>query len=239
MDLAAHASGLPRDPSNLPKTGCRYSREDMRSYLSSLGRPPGPPGAAYAYSNLGYGVLTDVLLLVSGAPDYQAMLADFLVRAKLSLPDTGVVSGEGKNGLAQGHGPDGGKAPDCLKSWPALDGAGAMYASLEDMLTWLRFNLGLTDSPMNDLLPALRKPRIETDFGAAGLGWQMRRLVSFPDEPVIFKNGGVKGFRCHLSFIPGQKAAVAVLSNSNIANDALGTRIMEICIGSDYIPWTP
>ena len=239
MELAVHASGLPRDPGNLPKAGCRYSRRAMRAYLASLKSLPGPPGAAYAYSNLGYGVLADVLALVCRAPDYQTMLTGFLAEAKLSLPDTGVVSGDGKDELAAGHGPNGARASDCLKSWPALDGAGAMYASLDDMLTWLRFNLGLTASPKNDLLPALHKPRMETDFGAAGLGWQMRRLVSYPEEAMIFKNGGTKGFRCHLSFLAGEKAGVVVLSNTNIANDALGARIMEILIDSDYIDWNP
>lgn len=145
MELAAHASGLPRDPGNLPKTGRRYSRKDMRTYLSSHKSLPAPPDARHAYSNPGYGI------------------------------------------LALGHGSDGGKAPDCLKSWPALDGAGAMYSSLDDTLSWLRFNLGLTDSPMNNLPHALRKPRIRTEFGAAGFGWRMRRLVSFPEESMILK----------------------------------------------------
>ena len=70
-----------------------------------------------------------------------------------------------------------------MPTWPAFNGAGALASTLADMLEWAQFNLGLTDSPLNNLLPELHQPRYP--FGedeAVGLAWQIRPLKALPSR---------------------------------------------------------
>ena len=69
LDLATHYSGLPRMPNNYNSA---YSAEQLYDFLSTytLTRDP---GAKYEYSNLGGGLLGQVLAVRAGA-DYETLL---------------------------------------------------------------------------------------------------------------------------------------------------------------------
>src|SRR5262249_13623769 len=129
-DLATHTSGLPRMAANFtPKDPSNpyadYSVEQMYQFLSSyiLQRDI---GAEYEYSNLGGGLLGDVLARRAGM-DYEA-----LVRSRITTPlkmsSTAIALSEDMRAhMAVGHN----ERLDPVSNWdlPTLAGAGAIRST--------------------------------------------------------------------------------------------------------------
>src|SRR5690606_2050562 len=90
--LANHTSGLPRLPDNMGDTTAQsidpyssYTKERLYTYLKSY-RATVPPDSMYLYSNLGYGILGDILSTVCDKP-YNEMVQEIICRP-LGLKNT-------------------------------------------------------------------------------------------------------------------------------------------------------
>ncbi len=98
------------------------------------------------------------------------------------------------------------------------DHVGQVASTLADMLVWAQFNLGLTDSQFNNLLPELQKPRHQ--MGApddqVGLGWQMHAL-SKGSKPTVFAKDGssILGYSADMLYIPSLGVASVTIANAN------------------------
>jgi len=155
QDLSTQSSGLPRMPSNFhPKDDLNpypdYSAELLYEFLSGY-QLTRDIGSQYEYSNLGVGLLGQVLTLRAGM-DYEA-----LVRSRICMPlgmnDTRVtLTPEMKARLAIGHGPTMNPVPNWDLS--ALAGAGALRSSANDIPTFLAANLGYTKTPLASAMAA-------------------------------------------------------------------------------------
>src|SRR5688572_18820209 len=124
--LASHRSGLPREPENLAPADKKnpyadYSPELLFQFLSSyeLRRDP---GTAYEYSNLGAGLLGD--LLARRARASYGQLALERICKPLRMNETGIqLSAEMQNRFATGHDYD--LNPARNMDFLSLAGAGA------------------------------------------------------------------------------------------------------------------
>ncbi|MHB8626216.1 MAG: serine hydrolase domain-containing protein [Aggregatilineales bacterium] len=236
VHLATHTAGFPDDPPNLKDGGlCEYTPQLMYQALSKLTLTQ-PPGQVASYSNLGFGTLADCLCLIANGQPYETVLRAMLDKARLALPDTHVTTSDFADlRFAQGYTKSTAddkivEAPMCMPTWPAFNGAGSLHATLTDALEWATFNLGLTKSPLNSLLPKLQQQR--HTFGKdqyVGLGWQLRPLKALPGKYAVTKNGGTLGYSTDITFFP--ESGTAVVSLCNMANTdvtALGADIIEI-----------
>jgi len=223
--LASHRSGLPRLPDNLdPATPTNpyadYTVDGLYDFLGRCTIEEEEP--AYAYSNLGYGLLGHALALRAGR-GYPDLLRE-RVTGPLKLIDTVVTPGSGqRRRLAQGH-----KGPVPAAAWdmPVLTGAGGLHSTARDLAQFLEHFLGLRTSPLADALAATLEPQGEADDEKveACLGWH--RITSAAG-PIYWQNGGTGGFHGFLAFAPEQQRGVVVLSNATDPIDDIGFHLLD------------
>lgn len=225
--LATHSSGLPRMPDNFsPADPTRpyadYTTKLMYAFLSKhqLRRDP---GARYEYSNFGAGLLGQLLARRAGK-SYEALLRE-LVLGPLGMNDTAIqLPPRLQRRFARGH-----RGDTPVPPWdiPALAGAGGLRSSVDDMLAFMRANLGQQPSPLLEAMRVTHQRRGPASKGMSmGLGWHITA------GGVVWHNGGTGGFHSFAAFDPRQKTAVVVLGNSNSPIvDVLGRRLMGMLGG--------
>jgi CubicO group peptidase (beta-lactamase class C family) len=245
LDLADYTSGIPdKSPTNTSGHN-DYDFAKLHAYLDDgfPGGLPEQPGTAFRYVNTNFGMIAELLMAMGSYADYGDMLRQLISDAQLAMPNTGIVACNRPNtpgqcsipNLAQGYDGNGTPQPNyALPTWPALRGAGAIHATLDDMLSWLCFNMGLTSSPMNDVLPVVHQLRFEHGGPGRGqaLGWF---ITSLNGATLLDKNGGTGGFHAWIGFLPDSTSGVVVLCNAALGGsspvDALGRAILAALPG--------
>ena len=244
--LVTHTSGLPRLPSNLMKSArqdrenpyAAYTLEDLHEYLSSHNGEPGKTTGTVSYSNLGVGILGNILADHLGQ-SYEEAIAHHIC-TPLGLTNTGItLSKEQQARFAIGYVANG----KPTKHWdlPTLAGAGALRSTTDDLLTLLAANLQPEQSAIAQ--PILKTHALQCQtfaptpgiWGLVGkVGAAMKRMRGNPlvvhkpvgvslgwfvdDLPAIDRSvytfaGGTGGHRSFCGFIKDTQTGVVVLSN--------------------------
>lgn len=239
LDLTTHSSGLPRMPGNFRPQDRRnpyadYSVRQMYQFLTAH-RLRRDPGAKYAYSNLGVGLLGHTLSRAARKKDYQALLVERIC-APLGMRDTRIVlTPSMKARLAQPHG-RGGK-PSHVWDIPTLAGAGGIRSTIHDMLIFLRANLRTpraAPASLRGALDAARRSRFPIAKGRAamGLGWHMRTR-----RGIVWHNGATGGYHAYLGL--NRKKGVGVVVLCNTADGIvtrLGVKVLDVLLGRKVTP---
>lgn len=216
--LGSQYSGLPRLPSNmLPKDPANpyadYDAAKLRSFLAEY-ELPRDPGANYEYSNLGFGLL-GYALAQSEHTSWSALTGDRILRP-LGMTMTGTAFSDAMRAhLAPGHDNEGKAA----KNWDidALAGAGAIRSTANDMLRYLKANMGIDPSPLAAAMKLAQQPRSDmTKTMRIGLAWMTTRTG------IIWHNGGTGGYRSFIGFTADGRRGVVLLSNTAFDPDDLG-----------------
>jgi D-alanyl-D-alanine-carboxypeptidase/D-alanyl-D-alanine-endopeptidase len=225
IDLATHASGLPREAEDAPGEKVPTAERSKEDYVSSLtlGALLFAPGTGVLYSNFGFDLLAQALGNVAGEP-YPSLLKKHVLDPA-SLKDTSFDLSEAEQSRAmQGHNFDGSPMPFVSTS-PLIVGAGGLYSTTNDMLRWLRWHLdrfGTADAEMRLLDHAfyLDRDGLSPVFGmdeggmmdAMGLGWVVMRPEG--SRPLILhKSGGLQGEFSFVAFAPTRGVGVFVSIN--------------------------
>lgn len=117
--------------------------------------------------------------------------------------------------LAPGH--DAAGKP--IKNWDldALAGAGAIRSTGNDMLHYLKANMGLEPSPLLAAMSSAQEPRRDAlTKSRIGLAW-----MTSP-KGIVWHNGATGGYRSFLGFTADRARGVVVLANTAVAIDDLG-----------------
>ncbi|MEM7364866.1 MAG: serine hydrolase [Pseudomonadota bacterium] len=226
LDLATHFSGLPRLPTNIDLNEAaqddpyaRYGRQELNEFLNTYTLPRAP-GAQMEYSNLGMGLLGDLLARQSGM-SYEDLIRS-VISEPLEMSDT-VITPDRKQSRrrTQGLGYDYKPVPDWR--FDALAGAGALYSTLDDMVRYAKVNLDASQSPLGSSLAFAhmsRRPVAEMG-GHIGLGFFIRGAG-------LWHNGQTAGHKSFFGFIPEQEHAVVVLANAPLETlDLIGAHVLE------------
>ncbi|MEA3108527.1 MAG: hypothetical protein QOI88_3132 [Gammaproteobacteria bacterium] len=217
-ELATQHSALPRLPTNmLPKDPvdpyADYDAAKLKAFLAEY-ELPRDPGTVYEYSNLGFGLL-GYALAQSEHTGWGALTGErILVPLGMTMSGT-ALSDAMRAHLAAGH-DDTGKA---VNNWDfdALAGAGAIRSTANDMLRYLRANMGIDQSPLAAAMKLAQQPRSDfTKTIRIGLAWMTTR------KGIIWHNGGTGGYRSFLGFTADGRRGVVVLSNTAVDLDDLG-----------------
>ena len=225
IDLATHASGLPREAEDTPgetPTSDR-SKED---YIRSLSAPDPllfAPGTGILYSNFGFDLLAQALANTAAKPYPELLKERVLDPAGLTSTSFDLSQAEQANAM-QGHNFDGSPMP-FIPTSPMIVGAGGLYSTTNDMLRWLQWHLdrfSAKDAEMRFLDHAVYLDRdgLNPVFGmdeggemdAMGLGWVVMRPEGH--RPLIFhKSGGLQGEFSFIAFAPTRGIGVFVSIN--------------------------
>ncbi|HWC00722.1 MAG TPA: serine hydrolase, partial [Bryobacteraceae bacterium] len=234
LDLATQHSGLPRMPDNFHPADPRnpyadYRRADLYHYLASHGVAK-PATAGFLYSNLGFGLLGQVLADRAGK-GYDALLRQEIA-GPLGLKDTIVsLSPEQQARFIQGH--DGDHRPAHAWDLDAMAGAGAIRSTAGDMLTYLEAQLHPEKFPaLAAAIAQTHELRADALPGTRiGLAW-----LHVEKDGYYWHNGGTGGFSSYAFFDPKNDCAAVILFNTTLRPegsfaDLLGAHVRQRLVG--------
>jgi D-alanyl-D-alanine-carboxypeptidase/D-alanyl-D-alanine-endopeptidase len=217
MDLATHTAGLPRLPFGMVRGVGRsddpYStldEDDVFRYLGPRTRKPRRPRSRY--SNFGMGLLGHVLARAGGST-YAALL-DERVMAPLGMHAT-AVGGCGRDrdvvpGFRRGR-------PTPPWTFGALEGAGAVRATVADLVTFAGACHRPPDAPIGVALDLARRPLHRRAFGVGGtgLGWMIRtRDRARRRTETVWHDGGTYGASSFIAVDVERSTAVIAVGNA-------------------------
>jgi CubicO group peptidase (beta-lactamase class C family) len=230
LELADFTSGMPDDPTNLPRELERRSIESytVRDFLTWAANyePRTRLPAPYKYSNAGIGLLSYLVATATGKTWEDQVNSEIL--PPLGMKDTMLrLTAEQQKRLAQGHNRAGQDAP----RWPvyAWYAAGGLRSTAHDMISFGEANLGhneVNGKPVSaELIAAMQlaqKPIYAIRNGnKQAMAWVNDMGGGNPNlHPVIVKNGGTSGFGTVIAINPTKDAAIFIGMNQVGANPA-------------------
>ncbi|AWK87385.1 serine hydrolase domain-containing protein [Azospirillum thermophilum] len=260
-DLATHTAGLP----NVPETR-RFSwnrledprnpykpltRDEVRRWLAGYALPV-PPGTVFRYSNVGMALLGEALSAAAGT-GYDTLLRR-VVTERFGMTDTTLSPTAAQRARkAAGHA-RGQTVPD----WeaPAMQPSFGVYSTVDDLLRWLRANLGDCPAPPGtppgpagcDPATAVTLALAQTvqvegrslgDPGALGqgamaLGWFVAWAAD--GTPILWHSGSTGGFNAYMAFSRAHRWAVVALTGSDPDRVAADRIVADIVRGFESRP---
>ena len=219
LHLATHTSGLPRLPGGFLATAVPgwfsnpYAAYPPGRLLDSLGatRVRTRPGSRVHYSNLGVGLLGQVLAEAAGTP-YPTLLTRRVLRPLGLERSTCDPTRAQATGYWHGR-------PRPPWAIPALPGAGALRCGAGDLLRYLEALLRPTGAgPLAAALADVQRRRLVLPRSGDGLClvWNVRRTDG---RDLFFHSGGTRGFSAFAGFCPADGTALAAVANTTPAAD--------------------
>lgn len=208
--LATHTSGLPRLPDDLA-TGsdpldpyAHYDRTKLSAYLAKTKLKSEPP-FVLSYSNLGMGLLGDILSRVYNKP-WEDLIAE-KITGPLGMKDTVVVlNEEQQKRFAPAY-----EGDKTMKPWSlaSFNGAGALRSTAADLMLFGEALLHPEKTPLKEAFTLMLTP--QTKEGDIGLAIFLAKLY---DQRVYEHNGGTGGYRSSLHVLPESNTVQVVLINN-------------------------
>jgi serine-type D-Ala-D-Ala carboxypeptidase/endopeptidase len=227
MDLATHMSGLPPNlPPNLKaaERGSNYGDFSVDDLWAALDKIPldREPRVQKEYSNLGVGLLGQLLVHRAGAASYQALVYDRIL-GPLGMNDTTVaLRDDQQERFAWGHDQDKRRSNHVFV--PALPGAGTLHSTARDMALFVQAHFR-PDSPIAAAAQVALTPRgvPSHDSWDQGLGWVVSR-----DRRTAWHNGITAGFHTWLGLDLEKRIGLLVLCNTEVGEvDRWGMSILN------------
>lgn len=225
-DLATHTSGLPYQPSGWI-VNKHYTTPQVYEFLSNS-IIEDEPGTVAKYSNLGMGMVGHALSLKMGVT-LEQLIGDRIFKV-LGMNSSGIAMNATsisipeniKPILAVGH--MAGNESGLMFLPEAVQGAGAIYSTVNDLLKYVSSNLGLIDtkiSPAMEETHSIRYPFYElqvpfpdpsgnesTPYAYEGLSWFSTTNLG---TQVVWHNGGINGYSSFVGFNPDKQIGLVML----------------------------
>lgn len=236
-DLITHTSGLPYWPPGWCNPTCfnnNYTTQEVYQFLSNSSLAT-RPGVKDEYSNFGVGLLGHALSLKAGVP-LEQLIKDRILNI-LGMNSTGIpmnatgisIPEDIKSRFAKGH--VAGNESELVFLPQEVQGAGAMYSTVNDLLKFLSANMGLIDTKLNDAMQeshAIRHsvsqfqlPFVDPSghktpaHGYVGSDWNIQTDLG---KKIIWRNGGIDGYSSLIAFNPDKQLGVAILCSCHFAD---------------------
>jgi len=223
-ELMSFTSGLPQDNSDAPvdsppQRPSPYSMPGMLSYLGAAPPPVTSPGQRFTYSNLAFAIMSAILASGGTIGDRRVGAFVRLMRENVFGPLGISATYFDDASLAElplGYNYNYGSSPaysTAQPGWvffPAYFGAGGIVATPNDMLQWLRFNMGIVrNAQLSPLLSVLQTPVTTVTAGVTrlGLGWFISPGGN-GSPASVFKDGRLHGFGSYIAFLPSPDPGV-------------------------------
>ena len=224
-DLATHTSGLPDFPAGWIRNHS-YTTQQVYEFLSNT-TLSNEPGIKADYSDIGMGLLGHILSLRVGVSFDQ--LVNGIILDVLAMDSTGMrmntsgisVREDIKSRYAKGH--IAGKEVNLEFIPEAIQSAGVMYSTANDLLKYLSANAGLIQTKINDEMNETHL--IRHSFGESsrdkslkdyiGLGWIV--TTNFGKE-VISHTGSIDGYTSIIGFNPREQIGLVILCGCDYSN---------------------
>jgi CubicO group peptidase (beta-lactamase class C family) len=230
--LLTHTSGLNYMPDNFGSqylTGdlggafASYDRNKMYTFLLNANIRH-QPFTTFEYSNTAMGLLGTILEL-----NYKKSYGDVLkekVLIPLSLNET-FTRMEQTTSTNWAAGYSKGQEATYWNSLGALDGAGVIKSSAEDVMKYAIANIDLSTSTLGSAIAQSHQktflPFADLEFYKINgrLGWFQLIQKDLPDESFIWHNGGTGGFSSDLYINKEKRTVLLILANTGNGSEGL------------------
>jgi len=210
--VLSHTAGLPLHY-RFFYAGGAVTRPSMDEAISRYAIVVYPPGAVYSYSNLGYGVLEEIIAKVSGRA-YETFMQEEVFKP-LGMTTTTVGTGAGIANSAVRYTTD--WKPIAFYDFDHR-AASAVYTSAHELVRFGMFHLKdhLPDQrPLlkDSTLDAMHRRETPSDTASGyGLGWLIGNEQGIR---VVSHTGGMPGVATTLKLYPEQNIAIVALANTS------------------------
>jgi CubicO group peptidase (beta-lactamase class C family) len=186
------------------------------------------PGTQWAYNNVGYMLLAEIVERVSGVPFAEFARREIFQPLGMASTRFDVDLGAVVPGRVTGYNAtaDGGWRRE-LRRAPHYGGSG-LLTTVEDLARWNRsFETHALGGPeLTELLLSTRRFAHDKANDAFGLVWG-----EFRGRRTLWYEGGDAGFSSYMVRLPDERLTVIVLSNLGTGNAAQhGRRILELLV---------
>ncbi|MEJ7822694.1 MAG: serine hydrolase [Chitinophagaceae bacterium] len=227
VHLANHTSGFPRLPANIfqgdvnPQDPYRHYNADSVYHFLSIHKPNIIPGSQFSYSNFGAGLLGNILSRKSHKT-FEELLTGKIFEP-LKMHSTKIkLNAKDNIQFAQGYNEKG--EPTMPWDLAALQGSGAIRSTLNDMIRYVKAQLGLLNTPLDKAILLTHQVTFQSKENTIGLGW---RIEKQKNHVYWHHSGGTGGFRSFVGFDKKHLFGVVILSNTAEDVTTIGQSILE------------
>ena len=238
--MLTHTSGMP-DVEDYGWDKPEYDDGSLERYVRGLSEQSlkFAPGSAFAYSNMAYEVLGDLIAKVSETKFEDYVAANILQPLRMRS-STLLIKQADPAKLATGYTrPTRDADPIAITHYPynrAHSPSSNLHSNVEDMVRWIMVNLNhgeldgrriLTKSS-HDLMwtPAFEQAG---KVGKIGISWF---ITEEQGQRLIMHSGGDDGFTTHVAFVPARKLGIVLLFNADRgAFKRIWDRTLSIALG--------
>ena len=251
-DLMSHRVGLTKNAYDRDIEG----NVDYPRAVQKLASAPMKcmPGECYAYQNVAFSLIGDVVFAATGNFYSDAVQARLFKPLGMNDASYGLKGIESSPRWAKPHVRGGGhwRALMPKPNFYQLAPAAGVNASISDMAQWMIAQSGHRP----DVLPAnvlaqLHTSQVSTPSELRGSGWRRERLESagygfgwrvmnYSGHPLYFHGGAVQGYRGAMAVLPDRDLGVVILwnSESSLPSGLLPT-ILDRALDLPSVAWIP
>lgn len=246
--LVTHTSGLSRMPFDIfspsqmwagvsgGNSYSGYTSEKIKKIFAGSGLKS-IPGEELRYSNIGYGLLGTLLSDYSGKP-YENLVKDRICMP-LGMNATGIESDPQNLKLAHGYRAYFrlGKIYLAQESEPwnfaeGMAGAGGLRSTAQDMLLFLKANMGRKDIKGLDFLSSTHEILFEDKDLSVGMGWFQDKLPVSGNK-ILFHDGISGGYASFIGMTEDRRFGIVILTNTSKPVSEIGYAVLdEFCSSS-------
>ncbi len=231
LNLAEQNSGLPRMPTNFAPSNpsdpyADYGTAQLYGFLDGYALTRAP-GATFEYSNVGVGLLGTLLSNVAHT-DYASLVRSGVLKPLGMNETSAVLTPQIRAKLMPGF--TEGLTPSPAWTLTGLAGAGAINASMHDMLLYLKANMDAPSGRLGSAMAFAQKPRGDTTFAPfmkIGLNW-----FTNINSHITWHNGETGGYHSFLGFDRVGGMGIVVLAN--VASDHVDELAMHLLAPAAY-----
>lgn len=233
-DLGTNTSGLPAYPlkrgsgKKAVNAYSNFSLSDLYAFINNY-QAGYPTGLHYEFSPLGIAMLGNGLAWKYNTA-YESLLREKILDP-LQLQNTFLDKPASSTAtVLQGYDKNGKQA--VAASFGALSPALGLRSNANDLATFLKTNLHLTDSPFQLAVANTANPRVaitdnkKLQGSYAGLGWMISPIPGNTTVRMTWQKGKTYGFAAYIGFIGEQQQGIVLLSNVASDLDELGQEIL-------------
>ena len=238
--LLTHVAGMP-DVTDYAWDRPEYDAEALERWVRGLADSSliSAPGEKWAYSNIGFEVLADLVAKVSGQ-EFELYERDHILAPLGMTHSTMLMSDIDSTSMAWGHTRSDSGVVSASTAYPynrRHAASSTMHSDAHDMLRWARANMNRGELDGKRILQAASYDRLwgmERDMFAEisaraaqvgvplpyesfhqGLSWF---VLGWKGHRLINHSGGDRGFRTDLFIAPDDSVAVVVMANQDRAD---------------------
>ncbi|RSK25986.1 class A beta-lactamase-related serine hydrolase [Bacillus sp. HMF5848] len=235
--LSTHSSRLPREDMKTLRVRMKenkdekdnpykhFSTDDFNQFFLNHELKK-EIGEKWAYSNVGVGLLGNVLADIVGMP-YEAAIREYILEP-VGMKSTFVTIPEKEmNRFVKAYNKKG------ERIWPieipAMPGAGILKSSLDDMLTYLECQMGLKETPLREAIDLTHHIHGKTSSKKVnmGLGWMVEQK-KWSSYPIIHHGGTTMGFHTYCGFIKEKQIGVVIFSTIQLKLSRIIQMLMRL-----------